>query len=185
MHCTGSLVLRGERFEVDCHPPRDRSWRQLRTEAQGGHPMPPVAWTPVSFGDDFSFNQVGFEAVDSDPIWAGVFDVPEGTPSHHFAWVLRDGELRDVTEVRRSVSEYHPELFAPVKQEIVARDEDGRTYRLRGEALAMAAIPTWPNAVGFDSVVRWEDDEGRVGHGPCQGLWYDAYQRAMKARRGD
>lgn len=41
MHVTGALKLNGESFDVDCYMPRDRSWRQSRTEARGGRHDPP------------------------------------------------------------------------------------------------------------------------------------------------
>ena len=132
MRMTGELAIRGETFEVDCIYPRDRSWRQLRPETVGGSGAPPVSWTPFAFGEDLSFNQVGFESPDSDPEWAGLFELPDGAPSHYFAWVWRDGELRPITRVRREVSEYHPLLLAPVKQQIEAEDSDGETLPLQG-----------------------------------------------------
>ena len=183
MRMTGELAIRGETFEVDCIYPRDRSWRQLRPEAVGGSGAPPVSWTPFAFGEDLCFNQVGFESPDSDPEWAGLFELPDGAPSHYFAWVWRDGELRPITRVRREVSEHHPLLLAPVKQQIEAQDSDGETYLFKGEAIAITAIPAWSNAATVDSVFRWEAEDGRVGYGPCQSLWYDSYQRAMKERR--
>lgn len=183
MHCTGELVLRGHRYEIDCFPPRDRSWHQSRTEQRGGRHDPPVAWTPMYFPEaEIAFNQVGFEAPDSSPAWAGRLRIPDGMPTHHFAWICERGELREVTQVRRTVTVQHPQLHLPVEQEIEAEDAAGTTYRFRGEAIALAPIPSWPNASTYDSVVRWEDEQGRVAYGPCQGVWYDAYQQAMKER---
>jgi hypothetical protein len=167
MHCTGELRLHGEDFPVDCYMPRDRSWRQSRTEARGGRHESPVAWTPIYFPDaELAFNQVGFES----------------PGPHHFAWVCDHGELRSVVSVQRSTEALHPYVPAPLRQTIVAEDAAGATYRFTGEALALAPIPSWPNAGTYDSVVRWTDDAGRVGYGPCQGIWYDAFQRLMKER---
>jgi hypothetical protein len=183
MHCTGEIVVRGERFDVDCFAPRDRSWRQVRTEAQGGaRPMPPVGWSPMCFGEDLIFNQISFESPDTEPAWTGLFELPPDKPTHHFAWLYTDGELREITGVRRNVLEYHPQLHAALRQEIDAEDAEGRSYRFKGEAIAMAALPAWPNASFRDSVYRWEDEQGRVAHATYQELWYDAYQRAMKER---
>jgi hypothetical protein len=183
MHCTGELVLRGKRYEIDCHPPRDRSWFQNRTEQRGGRHDPPIGWTPMYFPDvDLAFNQVGFETPGTGAAWEGLLEIPAGMPTHHFAWVARGGRLTDVTDVKRTVTKQHPRLHFPLEQLIEARDADGNEYRFRGVAIAAAPIPSWPNASTFDSVVRWEDADGNVGHGPCQGVWYDAYQRAMKAR---
>jgi hypothetical protein len=183
MHCTGELVLRGKRYEVDCHPPRDRSWRQSRTEERGGRHDPPIAWTPMYFADSkLAFNQVGFESPGTGAAWDGLLEIPAGMPTHHFAWVCRGDQLTEVTHVRRAVTKQHPQLHFPLEQEIEAADADGHEYRFRGTAIAAAPIPSWPNASTFDSVVRWEDADGRVAYGPCQGVWYDAYQQAMKTR---
>jgi hypothetical protein len=134
------------------------------------------------FGDDLIFNQVSFEAPDTDPAWLGLYDVPEGAPTHHFAWVVADGETRSIERVRRNVLERHPQLHAAVRQEVEAWDETGRAYRFHGEAIAMAAIPAWPNAAFRDSVFRWEDEDGRVAHSTYQEIWFDTYQRAMRDR---
>jgi hypothetical protein len=181
MHCVGELRLRGRPYTVDCYMPRDRSWRQSRTEQRGGRHDPPVAWTPIYFPENgLAFNQVGFESPDTNPVWAGRLSIPAGAPEYHFAWLHVNGALREVTEVRRRVDELHPHIPAPLRQTIEARDHTGARHQFVGEAVALAAIPSWPNACAFDSVVRWTDAEGRIGHGPCQGIWYDAYARLMK-----
>jgi hypothetical protein len=184
MHCVGELVLHGERYEVDCYAPRDRSWRQVRTEQQGGAvAMPPIGWSPMCFGGgDLIFNQVSIEAPDSEPAWKGIYDVPEDRPTHHFAWVYAGGEVREITRVRRSVLAYHPVLHMALKQEIEAQDAGGTIYRFVGEAIAASPIPAWPNAAFFDSVFRWEDEQGRVAHSTYQEIWFDKYQRAMHER---
>lgn len=182
MHVTGELILRGERFEVDCHAPRDRSWKQIRVERQGAVPVPPVGWSPMYFGPDLMFNQISFEAQDTDPAWEGVYRVPADRPSHHYAWVVRDGETYEITRVRRNVLEYDPDIFMATRQEIEAEDETGHVYRFTGEAIATATIPAWPNASFHDSVFRWEAQDGRVAHATYQEIWFDDYQRAMKDR---
>ena len=115
--------------------------------------------------------------------WAGALSIPEGMPTHHFAWVCDRGELREVTEVRREVQELHPGIYAPMKQTISAKDDAGKRYRFTGESIAIASIPSWPNAATYDSVISWTDDRGRMGYGPGQGVWYDADQQVMKERR--
>lgn len=182
MHYRGEMVIRGERFEVDCHYPRDRSWRQVRSESREAYAHPPVTWTPVYFGEDLAFNQVGIESPDTDPAWAGAYDIPEGAPTHHFAWASRNGEARTVTRVRRNVTRSHPLLFAPLEMEIEAEDEAGDSYRLTGEVIAFSPIPAWPNVAAFDSVVRWEDEQGRVAHGPGQTIWSERAQHALRAK---
>ena len=182
MHCVGELTLRGERHAIDCFAPRDRSWRQVRVERQGAVPVPPVGWSPMYFGPDLIFNQISFEAPDTDPAWEGVYTVPPGRPSHHYAWVVRDGETREITRVRRNVLEYDADIHMAARQEIEAEDEAGDVYRFRGEAIATATLPAWPNASFHDSVYRWEDEQGRVAHATYQEIWFDDYQRAMRER---
>ena len=184
MHCVGELTLRGRHYDVDCHMPRDRSWRQSRTEQRGGRHDPPIAWTPVYFPEQrLAFNQVGFEAPDSSPVWQPELSPPAGAPGHHFAWVCVDGELRELTRVWRRVDELHPVVPAPVRQTVEATDETGVEYRFTGEALGLAAIPSWPNAGTWDSVIRWTDADGSSAYGPCQGVWYDAFAQFMKQQR--
>jgi hypothetical protein len=181
MHVTGSLTLRGTSFQIDCYAPRDRSWRQVRSEAPGA-PMPPVGWSPMCFGEDLIFNQISYEALDTDPEWVGVYDVPADRPTHHFAWLHADGETHSITRVRRNVLERHPHLYSALRQEIEAEDELGRVHRFSGQAIAVTAMPAWPNVTFRDSVFRWEDESGRVAHSTYQEIWFDAYQRAMKNR---
>jgi hypothetical protein len=181
MHVTGELVLRGTRHEVDCLHPRDRSWRQVRAEAPSA-PVPPVGWSPMCFGEDLIFNQISFEACDTDPEWVGVYDVPAERPTHHFAWLYADGDTHAITRVRRNVLERHPQLYASLRQEIEAEDEHGRIHRFTGQAIAMTAMPAWPNVTFRDSIYRWEDESGRVTHSTYQEIWFDAYQRAIKQR---
>jgi hypothetical protein len=181
MHVTGDLLLDGEHHDVDCYAPRDRSWRQTRVEKRGAVPVPPVGWSPMYFGPDLIFNQVSFEPLDTDPAWAGLYEVGD-RPSHHYAWVQRGDETRAVTSVRRNVLAYHPVIHLPIRQEIEATDDQGATYHFSGEAIACASLPAWPNTSFHDSVYRWEDEHGRVTHATYQELWFDKYQRAMKRR---
>lgn len=181
MHCTGTLRLGSERYGVDAAAIRDRSWRQVRSESE--MLSPPVGWSPMYFGPDLMFNQIGFEPLDADPAWSGLYDVPATTLNHHFGWVCSDGVTRRLTAVHRSVRSYHPELFAATEQEIQAEDETGRRYRFRGRALAMARLPAWPNFSFTDSVYRWEADDGRIAHCTYQEGWWHRYHRAMARRR--
>lgn len=62
MHCTGTLYLNGREYKIDCYPARDRSWRQARIEDE--IISPPFCWSPICFGKDLCFNQVGIEHQD-------------------------------------------------------------------------------------------------------------------------
>jgi len=69
-----------------------------------------------------------------------------------------------------------------MRQEISAEDDRGEVYRFRGEAIACASLPAWPNTSFHDSVYRWTDEQGRTTYATYQELWFDDYQRAMKRR---
>jgi hypothetical protein len=136
----------------------------------------------MCFGPDLIFNQISFEAPDTDPAWLGVYEMPDGAPTHHFAWLHTNGETKQITRVRRTVLERQPHTFASLRQQIEAEDEDGRMHRFAGEAIATATLPAWPNVSLHDSVYRWEDEQGRVTHCTYQEVWFARYQRAVKAR---
>jgi hypothetical protein len=181
MRMTGELLLDGTTYPVDCYAPRDRSWRQIRVERRGAVPVPPVGWSPMYFGPDLIFNQISFEPLDTNPAWAGLYNVGD-RPSHHFAWIQRGDETRSIKWVRRNVLEYHPRIHLPIRQEITAEDENGELYRFQGEAIACASLPAWPNTSFHDSVYRWTDEQGRTTHATYQELWFDEYQQMMKRR---
>ena len=182
MHYTGTLELHGERHEVDCVFPRDRSWRQVRNERRDANVHPPVSWTPIYFSENLAFNQAGFEAPETNPDWTDVYDIPDGTKTHHFAWVLRGGELRDIQSVRLEVTDRDPATFAPRAMTIEADDEAGERYRFTGEAIALAPIVMWPNITSFDSVFRWEH-EGESAYGTVQTMQSEDFCHAMKGER--
>ena len=97
-------------------------------------------------------------------------------------WVWAGGEARRLSRVERTVSRYHPDLFAALEQEIEAEDETGAVWRFHGRAIAMAHLPSWPNNFFVDSVYRWEDLEGRVTHCTYQEAWYRKFHRRMTLR---
>jgi hypothetical protein len=184
MHCVGELVVDGRRFAVDCYSARDRSWSQIRTEDQGGaRPLPPCGWAPMYFGPDLIVNSMSFEAPDTTPAWAGLYTIPENTPTHLFGWVARDGDLRAVVDVRRDVLERHPRSFVAIRQDVTLTDERGDQYEFSGEAIAASPLPAWPNISLNDTVFRWHDSHGRTTYCTFQEFWSDTFQRAMARRR--
>jgi hypothetical protein len=184
MHTVGQISVRGTRHEVDSYDCRDRSWAQVRSEDRGAVRVPPVAWTPMYFGEDLIFNQVSIEPEDTDPWWAGVYEVPADAPTHHYAWIQVAGTLRKLDRVRRDVRRYHPTLFAAVEQTIEATDETGATYRFDGEAVAMAAVPVWTNAALRQFLYRWTNAaDGRSTYASGQEIWMDQGYQWRAAER--
>lgn len=181
MHCTGTLALHDEEYAIDCYAPRDRSWNQVRTERHDAVQMPPIAWTPMCFGEDLGFNQVGWEHPDTNPPFLAAYPVPASKPSHVYGWVHADEKTSLLASVRRTTHERHPVTHLSTRMTIEATDELGRDFTFEGRAVALAALPAWPNISFHDSVYRWEDESGRVTHATCQEAWFDKYQRLMNA----
>ena len=183
----GTLKLDGTTHQIDSVDCRDRSWAQVRSEAGNVAQQPPICWTPMYFGDELMFNQVGFENLDTDPLWAGLFEVPDEVPSHFHGWVIVDGEVRKVSNVHRNVLEYHPVLLSPTRQVIHATDEQGDTYHFEGDAVAMAAVPAWTNATLRQFMYRWTNVEtGASALNSGQEIWLDnryARHAAKKLRQ--
>lgn len=166
MHCIGELTLHGRTYAIDCNTIRDRSWNQDRNEDRRGRFDAPVSWTPVYFDDGTYFNQVGFEGERA-----------------MFSFLGKGDELQDLVRVARTVTAIHPDLFYPLAQEVEATAADGTTLRMSGRAVAGSPIVAWPHAFAYDSVYRWETDAGQVGFGPCQGIWFEEHQYAMRKAR--
>lgn len=189
MHMTGELVLHGTTYPVDCYNPRDRSWGQVRTELMARRyampRTPPVGWTPMYFGEDLVFNAVGYVSASTQPYWAGIYDVDPAAPSHHFAWMIVDGEPVDVAKVTRTAYEVHPELYSVAHQRIDVELADGRTYGFTGHTTAMTPGIVWPNSGFRVGTSHWASDDGRECDNTYQEQWFDhAFQKEMNRRRG-
>jgi len=189
MHMTGTLVLHGQRYDVDCVNPRDRSWGQVRTESMQRRAklpvLPPVGWTPMYFGPDLIFNSAGFVQESTSPNWVGVYDVDPALPPHYFAWMIVDGESVGIRSVTRTVHAYHPFLYSAQRQRVDVELLDGRRYGFEGTTTAMCNAVAWPNAAIRVGTSHWVADDGRECDNTYQEMWFDhAYQREMNRRAG-
>jgi hypothetical protein len=77
MHCTGTMVLRGEHFDIDCYKIRDRSWGELRPE--GNSHLPAYTWLTGAFGADLAFNMCAHDDPADDPRVAREFPVQKNS----------------------------------------------------------------------------------------------------------
>lgn len=183
LHFAGEVTLRGERIAIDSYGIRDRSWRQVRSERVDANLHPPICWTPAYFDADFAFNTMSFEAPDTNPPWLDAFPIPSGAPTHVFGWVSRGGEVRTLTRVHRRDITRHPISMHPLEMEIELEDDAGDIARVHGKAIAYAPLPQWYNVSTHESIMRWEDDRGRVAHGQVQSIWSWKAQQAMRGAR--
>jgi hypothetical protein len=97
--------------------------------------------------------------------------------------VARKGEVRGVRRIRRHETERHPIFLHPLKMELEIEDDHGEVSSVRGEAIAFSPLPQWYNVSTHESIMRWEDDRGKVAYGPAQTIWNWKAQRAMRHAR--
>jgi hypothetical protein len=47
------------------------------------------------------------------------------------------------------------------------------------EAIAHCPLPGWPNLSSYESLMRWETADGKVGYGPTQSVWNQRMHSAI------
>lgn len=119
-HVTGTIDVRGERIDVDCHHIRDRSWgvrRPFLPKMRGGLDM---CW----INDELAFS--------TTCVTPEADDFAEGaTDPLAYGMMMRDGVLSTPTSGSRRVVERGPD-GRPLTVEVELEDADGRTIRATG-----------------------------------------------------
>jgi len=178
MHATGSLVLRGERYAVDCYPVRDRSWGELRPE--GNANTPPYTWVTATFGEDFAFNVGSLDDLARNPDWVGVMDGPPN--GFKDGWVVIGGEQRRIVASSKLTTREGP-ISRPMRHDYRFEDDKGDSYHVTGEIVAQVPWGGWANMTCHCGLTRWEWN-GRVGWGETQECAWNEYLYRMKAAQG-
>lgn len=163
-HVTGELVLHGERLPIDCYAMRDRSWGP-RLDHRG--------------------NRIGYPFGCAPDLGFCLFAIPNRNFSdanervnHGFLW--RDGLKTQLTGGLRNV-ERDPVHNWPVRMEIDAIDENGRSLQAIGEVESRVLMPR-PRGLCINSSVRWMVD-GREAYGEDQDVWrYEQWQAARRQK---
>jgi hypothetical protein len=170
MRVTGDLVLRGERWPVDCVAIRDRSWGELRPEAHNR--LPPYTWVTGAFGDDFAFNVGAHDDPARNPPWLTDYHV-EAERVVKDGWVWREGRVLRLKHASM-ISERDPEMLYPTSHEVDMTDTEGTRYRLTGSIVASAPLSAFPNVVCQFALARWQMAD-RVGWGESQEVKWNDY----------
>jgi hypothetical protein len=170
MKVRGELVLRGQRYDVDCYNVRDRSWGKARPE--DNMPLPPYSWATGVFNDQFSFNCSVLDQVEGNPELKGSFVVPMDHTLHG-GWLIRDGVLGRLSVARKKVDRDSVTHW-PRSVELDLLDEHGRKVNLRGTMVSGIPWQVWPNAIFLISLMRWEC-EGMVAYGDFQEAHWNDY----------
>ncbi|WP_428309736.1 DUF7064 domain-containing protein [Hydrocarboniphaga sp.] len=170
MRVRGDLILRGNRYEVDCFNVRDRSWGKARPE--DNMPLPPVSWMTGVFGDDFAFNCNVLDQHAENAELKGRFELPRDK-TFNGGWVRRDGVVSRITTARKRV-ERETGTKLPRAVELEFTDEHNRTLTIRGSLLAACPWQVWSNMIFMVCLMRWECG-GRVTNGDCQEAYWNDY----------
>lgn len=169
MHVTGTLRLRGHDYQVDCHEVRDRSWQNLRDESP--IPVPPYDWICLTQGSDFAMNLSLFDDLSVLGNAGGKLHLPAQLLQD--GWVWRDGALARIVEVQKR-TERTSDILRPIRHEIRAVDETGRSYDIVGESVGACNWNGWPNMLWHQCLTRWTCN-GTVAWGEVQEVqWHDA-----------
>jgi hypothetical protein len=157
---TGTVVLDGERIEVDCWAMRDRSWGP-RTER--------------------GYRRVGYTWAASPGLSLLTYTSPEDGDRErvHSGYVRRDGQLGQITGGSRVVHrDPATGWLSGIDLEVV--DELGRTTAGRAEAVSRLVLPG-STSLCTNTALRWTVD-GADLHGEDQDVWPLKEWRAF--RRG-
>jgi hypothetical protein len=148
---TGTIVLHGERIEVDCWSLRDRTWGPHRPGAsRSGDYLwavagPQASWHAITHASD-------------EP---GVDTVMNG-------FLVRDGRMGDLVRGQRRVTER--KAGAPVRVVLDAEDDLGRTLHAEGTVRTALRWTGWPGRLAFWTLTDWRWD-GLQGWGEDQEFW--------------
>jgi len=176
MKARGRLVIRGKEHKVDCYHVRDRSWGKPRPETL--MPVPPTSWMVCAFNDDFSFNCTVFDQARNNPfLEPALASAMPDDKALVGGWVWRDGKVGGLVHADKRVLR-DPTTLTSNGIELSFTDEHGRTFNLRGTAVASAPIQPWLNVWMRINLMRWECD-GMVGYGDNQEAFWADYIHAL------
>jgi len=160
---TGTIVLHGERIEIDCLAIRDRSWGP-RPEHRPGKS---AYVTGIATQDD-AFLAVTKWNDDAEPIAYG--------------FMIRDGVIGDLVSGRRIVTR-DPATGVVSHITIEGKDEFGRDLLAVGTRLS-GIIINRHSFIDSNGLIEWSIN-GKLGHGEDQDMWpvhrWSAFRRATRA----
>jgi len=148
-HVTGTVVLDGERIDVDCYAMRDRSWGP-RTER--GYRRVGYTWAASPETSLLTFTAPG--------------DGPEETV--HSGYVRRDGELAQIAGGTRVVSR-DPGTGWVTGIDLEVVDELGRTTSGHAEAVSRLILPG-STSLCTNTALSWNVDAQEL-NGEDQDVW--------------
>ncbi len=145
---TGTAVLDGERFEIDCYSLRDRTWGPHHP---GVRRPGDYLWAMASPQDHWHALSVAGREPGTDVVVGGYY--------------VRDGEFGELVKGRRRVLQRR--AGAPARVVLDAEDDRGRELHAEGE---VRTVLGWPGRMTFWTLTDWRW-EGMRGFGEDQGFF--------------
>lgn len=166
-HVTGDLILRGKRYKVNSYDCMDHSWSR-RTEVS----RRAVGYISACFGDDYGLHM----AVPMDI-------APDGEMIYEalrFGFVVENGQTFGL--VSASVRTTTTDMIS-VGCWIEATDVRGKVHRCTGTIIAGHPFDNFnPSHIAFQSLMRWETPDGRVGYSELANIFGREFLAARLSR---
>lgn len=162
---TGTMKVRDQEYEVDIVDRMNHSWGP-RHEME----IPHMNSVWAQFGEELGLR------------WHMHLDPKQPTgQDQRFAhgYVLNDGEVCAITGLEMSTVRLG---IVPFSIDVLATDERGRTYELRGTPLAGAPWRAYSTCICWIGLIRWEY-QGKIGHGSLQENHQIAVESRLRGRR--
>lgn len=166
-HVTGELVLRGKSYAVDCYDCMDHSWSR-RTEVS----RRAVGYISAVFGDDYGFHMaVPMDiAPDGEMLYEGL----------RFGFVVEDGKTYGLVSCKVTTTTTD---MITMGCWVEATDVRGKVHRATGTIIAGHPFDNFnPSHIAFQSLMRWETPEGRVGHSEMANIFGREFLAARISR---
>jgi hypothetical protein len=142
----GTIVLGGERIDVDSFGFRDRSWgvRSQFGQGLGGSSAERGGYSYATASERDAFHTI-------------TMDFGAGCISIH-GYLLRDGEWSKLASGQREVVDRDPDTGYPTMVHIDGVDELGRTLHADGRCLNRLGLHLNPNLFTVNSLTEWSFD---------------------------
>lgn len=156
---TGTVEIRGEKYEIDCYEGMDRSWGP-RNET----PDRATCYISANFGEDLA-------------VWL-TMTVDVSADGHVTYEKVNSGFIVEhgrVTPIVAAEVEATSENLLTQKDKIGITDVNGRIINFEGTAIGTRPLGSLnPSIAAFQSLMRyeWGDKVGHGGHGKLFGLTY-------------
>jgi hypothetical protein len=176
MRTTGTLTLRGQRYDFDSYFTRDRSWGDPRAERRLD--IPPIGWHVGAFGDDLAFHVCSFDSANWNPVISEKYPGLAEGKHHIWGYIWKNGKTLGVKTCEK-VTRHGPDGLAPDIVELKIIDEYDAVYSLHGTITCALPINVFQNMSSFHfCLTRWVmDGESRVGWGDTQQAVYQDFLR--------